>query len=44
MSGPPPVIQLFLLHVAVFVEYGGNDVVYWIYWFGKGGGYIQVVI
>ena len=23
---------------------GGNDVVSWIYRFGKGGGYIQVVI
>ena len=48
-------IQLFPLHIVVFIEYklhiesaywitGGNDVVSWIYCFGKGGGYIQVVM
>ena len=48
-------IQLFPLHKVVFIEYklhikraywitGGNDVVSWIYCFGKGGGLIQVVI
>ena len=51
----PPVIQLFPSHIVVFVEYksdikraywitGKNDVVSWIYCFGKGDGFIHVVI
>ena len=51
----PLVIQLFPLHIVIFIEYkshikraylitGGNDVISLIYCFRKGGCYIQVVI